>query len=47
MIRTGYVTPARPKGPFPFDPEYRILFAAAIVSAVLLVFMLVDAVIAG
>ncbi|MEX1108979.1 MAG: hypothetical protein WEC00_08725 [Dongiaceae bacterium] len=45
MIRTGYVTPS--KRPFFLDPRFRLLFAAAVVSAVLLIFMLVDAAVAG
>ena len=45
MIRTGYVT--RSRRPLLLDPRYRLLFAAAVASAALLVFMLVDAAVAG
>ena len=47
MIRNGFVTVARTKRAFLLDPRYRLLFAAAAASAVLLVSMLVDAAIVG
>jgi hypothetical protein len=47
MIRTGYVTAARAKRPLLLHPGYRLLFAAAIASAIMLVSMLVDAAIIG
>ena len=47
MIRNGFVTAARTRRIFPLDPRYRLLYAAAAASAVLLISMLVDAAIIG